>query len=101
MPKKNILLDLGKLKDLNCGLGQVSLNYAHEVEKDSKSSFVYHFFLPKGVDDSLFNSPNIRKHYINDLGRYVPVFNPKVDLWHALHQDSDFFPAKGIPYSTS
>lgn len=98
MNRKEVLLDLGKLKDLNCGLGQVSLNYAKEWALQNKKAFDVSFFLPKNFKLEFEGLNEVKKYFQHDLGRQIPLLNPKVDLWHAIHQDSRFMPSRGQKY---
>jgi glycosyltransferase involved in cell wall biosynthesis len=94
---KRILIDLGKLKDLNSGLGQVSFNYGHELSVVSRShSLLLDYLVPHHFKDKF--EANV--HYVNlSLARrWFPILNKRYALWHAVHQDSGYMPPGGVPY---
>lgn len=94
MRKKRVLIDLSMLKNINCGLGQISLNYAHYFMKNYKASeeeFQLYLLLPK----KMFGMFGNEVKYVNStslINKYLPFFYPKVDLWHNTHQLSRFMP---------
>lgn len=95
---KKVLVDLGKLKDMNSGLGQVSLNFGHELSSESRSTNLsLHFLVPRNFIGE-FEETNI--HYVNLslIRRWFPAWNNHYALWHAIHQDSGYMPPAGIPY---
>lgn len=92
MKKKKILVDLSILKNINCGLGQVAFNYGKYFEKhySSDESYDLYILLPKkmfgefGTEVNYISSNNWRKHF--------SILFPKIDVWHAIHQLSNFRP---------
>jgi glycosyltransferase involved in cell wall biosynthesis len=95
---KKVLVDLGKLKDLNSGLGQVSLNFGHELSNATRSTTLsLHFLVPRNFVDE-FEEANIHYVKLSLIKRWFPALNSKYDVWHAIHQDSGFMPPAGIPY---
>lgn len=82
---KKILIDLLKLSNLNCGLGQVALNFGKAL-CESNSIFDLNYLVPKS--------------FIGYFGDGVKYFTPKTikkelntfDLWHCIHQEPDFLP---------
>jgi glycosyltransferase involved in cell wall biosynthesis len=95
---KKVLVDLGKLKDLNSGLGQVSLNYGHELSNAIRSTNLsLHFLVPRNFVDE-FEEANIHYIKLSLIKRWFPGLNRKYDLWHAIHQDSGYMPPVDIPY---
>jgi glycosyltransferase involved in cell wall biosynthesis len=95
---KKVLVDLGKLKDLNSGLGQVSLNFGHELSKASRSTTLSLHFLVPGSFVAEFEEVNIQSVKLSLIKRWFPALNASYDLWHAIHQDSGYMPPSGIPY---
>lgn len=94
---RNILIDLGKLKNLNVGLGQVSLNFGNQICKIKNSDFSW-FFLVPGAFVNFFEKNN-NYEILSLKRRYLPSLCKKYDLWHAIHQDSAYFPSdKKTPY---
>jgi glycosyltransferase involved in cell wall biosynthesis len=87
----NVLLDMGKLKNPNSGLGQFSYYYGKYISKIRNEKFCYNFLVPEskagifGKDYAYENTSLFR--------RIAPFFCKRYDLWHALHQDSAFLPA--------
>ncbi len=95
---KKVLVDLGKLKDLNSGLGQVSLNFGHELSNATRSTnLLLHFLVPTNFVDE-FEETNVHYVKLSLIKRWFPALNHKYDLWHAIHQDSGYMPPAGIPY---
>jgi len=85
--KKKVLLDLVKIKNLYSGLGQVSLNMAVHFSQIEDNELEFTFLLPSEAASS-FKNTAIEK--VNFLRRYIPFLSLKYDLWHAIHQDSNF-----------
>jgi glycosyltransferase involved in cell wall biosynthesis len=92
--QKRVLVDLGKLKDLHCGLGQVSLQLGLALDGYEDDDLKICFLVPSGWEER-FSSPC---EVLSEKRRYFPSLCPKYDLWHAIHQDSGYFPANGTPY---
>ena len=87
----NVLLDMGKLKHPNSGLGQFSYYFGKHITELNTQGLCYNFLVPEsktgifGKEYSYENTSLIR--------RVMPFFCKKYDLWHALHQDSAFLPS--------
>lgn len=92
--QKRVLVDLGKLKDLHCGLGQVSLQLGSALDGYEDDDLKICFLVPRGWEER-FSSPC---EVLSEKRRYFPSLCPKYDLWHAIHQDSGYFPVNGTPY---
>lgn len=91
--KPKLIVDMTKLADLYCGLGQVSLHYAMSLSPDIHKKF-HLSFLVKPNQRNLWGYPvNLVK--TNAVKRHFSKANSGFDIWHALHQDSAFIPAKG------
>ena len=97
--KKTVLLDLGKLKDLNNGLGQVSYQLGKKLENynDNENEIEFHYLLPKGFDTAFKKATHFE--IISSRRRYFPFTCKRYDLWHSIHQDSAYFPSDSqTPY---
>jgi len=87
----NVLLDMGKLKNPNSGLGQFSYYFGKHISEIENEQLSYNFLVPEsqtgifGKDYGYENTSLLR--------RIAPYLCKKYDLWHALHQDSSFLPA--------
>lgn len=90
---KKVLVDLLKLSNLNCGLGQVALNYGKALAK-SKTEFEKHFLVPKEYLNYFENS-GIVVHTKTSLKKYLK--NNIFDLWHCIHQDPEIMPKDSTP----
>jgi glycosyltransferase involved in cell wall biosynthesis len=82
------VVDLQKITDLNCGLGQFSWHLAHELLKIDPEIY---FYLPK----DFWHYLNVRHHLINQRKwhRHVRWACPQADVFHSLHQEAPYFPA--------
>jgi glycosyltransferase involved in cell wall biosynthesis len=136
----SILIDLGKLKNLHSGLGQVSLQYGINLLKINQlqeNPFQLTYLVPKnsnpistfGGGASLPPAPSegggantllsfgegqgvrltpppsegvggsLSFEFLSLKRRFLPQFCPRYDLWHAIHQDSPYFPSdRRAPY---
>ena len=87
----NVLLDMGKLKVPNSGLGQFSYYYGKHISEIENEELYFNFLVPEskigifGKDYGYENTSLAR--------RIAPFICKRYDLWHALHQDSSFLPA--------
>lgn len=89
---KKVLIDLLKLSNLNCGLGQVALNFAKELSQ-TETSFEKHFLVPESFKSKFGNS--VIYHTKRSIGKFLK--SDKFDLWHSIHQDPDFLPDDKTP----
>ena len=100
-----VVIDLEKLRHINCGLGRFSLYLAQELLARSDNCFEPVFFLPDGSDHYFEGSPNANyssikvrpwnkegfQRWVRPIGRHFH----KVDrpaLWHVTHQTSKYLP---------
>lgn len=92
----SIFIDAERLRDLNSGLGQVSLHLGRELVAQCPTDYQLTFLVPKGQAGVFGDSVNyieaswIRKFWIPGrpgLGRF--------DVWHCLHQGSAYLPRTG------
>lgn len=88
-----ILIDLNKLSNLNCGLGQVALNFGKALA-ETNTDIELHFLLPKKYVN-FFNNKQIYYHTNSDIKKYLK--KNKFDLWHSIHQDPDILPNDNTP----
>ena len=99
MKKPKILIDLGKLKNLYTGLGQISLQYGNALVSANYTNIDLTFFTPSEYTGKFGES--VKYQTLSTCKRYFPVlynFPHRFNLWHAIHQDSGYMPPKGIPY---
>ncbi len=91
--KPKLIIDMTKLADLYCGLGQVSLHYALNISSDIRRKFNLNFLVKPNQENHWKYTVNLFE--TSGLRRCFPRLNSGFDIWHALHQDSAFIPAKG------
>ena len=92
--QKQILIDLLKLNNLYVGLGQVSLHYGKAISAKAlelKDEMEFTFLVPENFvgyfgDAVKYQTPIFFK-------RHFSFLNTGFDLWHSIHQDSDFMPS--------
>lgn len=99
MPKKRILIDLSKLRQPMCGLGQIALNYGRWYANNARSysdKLDVTLLVPKNFVGSFGNDV----HYLvaRKIYAYCPFLLPRFDLWHAIHQRSSFRPPASVPH---
>ena len=85
-----VLIDLGKLKNIYSGLGQFSLNFGLQVSNIQHSVFEWNFLVPHDFSGYFGHIPNYQQ--ISLIRRILPVFYRNYDIWHAIHQDSAYMP---------
>ena len=86
----NILMDLGKLKNPYCGLGQFSYYFGEYMSKVTDPGLNWHFLVP-GNQVGIFGTDH-GYEALSLMRRYAPGLCKRYHLWHALHQDSAYFP---------
>jgi glycosyltransferase involved in cell wall biosynthesis len=91
----DILLDITKVKNLNSGLGQFSLQFAQHLIRSDQSDFNPIFLAPSDFNK---DHPNaiIRKTGI--LDKWRPIASTQFKIFHALHQDSPYIPPVNSRY---
>ncbi len=95
--KKEILIDLERLKYINTGLGQVCLNFGLELSKNHSDKFNFTFLVPSKFIGHFGNKVNYVK--VTFFRKFFPFLFEKYDLWYSIHQDSNYFPKnKSVPY---
>jgi glycosyltransferase involved in cell wall biosynthesis len=97
-----IVIDLEKLRHINCGLGRFSLHFAQEILRLAPGRFEPVFLLARGSERHLpaegFGRIEVkpwRKEFV--LRRIRPLIRPflgpsPIDLWHATNQMSKYLP---------
>lgn len=88
-----VLIDLLKLSNLNCGLGQVALNFG-KILAESETEFEKHYLVPKDYVN-FFRSDNIIYHKKSDIKKLIK--ESRFDLWHSIHQDPEVLPKDSTP----
>ena len=88
-----IIVDLQKLTDINCGLGQFSWHLSHELMQLDPN---IGFYLPENAWSELDSSHHRYKQ--KSWHRYSKSFTPKSELFHSLHQEAPYLPAKNSKY---
>jgi glycosyltransferase involved in cell wall biosynthesis len=96
----NILIDLGKLKNRNSGLGEVSYGLATALaarHSTLQNLGIQLYFLvpPTYINHWGDGVKYVSNGYINKL---LKINFPTIHVWHALHQDSDFMPDTSSHY---
>jgi glycosyltransferase involved in cell wall biosynthesis len=104
-PLPQIVIDLEKLRHINCGLGRFSLYLARELLAHSSEFFEPVFFLPKNSDryfennsTGSYSSIQVRpwkkerfQKWIRPIGRHFNKTHQPA-LWHVTHQLSKYLP---------
>ena len=104
-PLPQIVIDLEKLRHINCGLGRFSLYLARELLAHSSEFFEPVFFLPKNSDryfennsTGSYSSIQVRpwkkerfQQWIRPIGRHFNKTHQPA-LWHVTHQLSKYLP---------
>jgi glycosyltransferase involved in cell wall biosynthesis len=87
MKRKKILIDLSNLKHPYCGFGQIARNYGEYFSQNysrSQADFDLYLLLPKSWRGKFGNE--VKYVNANFIRKNFPIFNPRVDVWHAIHQ---------------
>ena len=89
----NILIDLSILKNVNCGLGQVALNYGYyfrDVYKPVANEQIY-LLVPKHFVGQFGHA--VKYVVARKIYRLFPwLIGQRFDVWHAIHQLSRYKP---------
>ncbi|MEY3032206.1 MAG: D-inositol 3-phosphate glycosyltransferase [Planctomycetota bacterium] len=100
-----VVIDLEKLRHINCGLGRFSLYLGRELLGLAADQFDPVFFLPRGGERYFADVGGVRhstvrvrpwrkeglQRWLRPLGRYLPgIVRP--DLWHVTNQMSRYLP---------
>jgi glycosyltransferase involved in cell wall biosynthesis len=90
---KQVLIDLLRLKDLNTGLGQVCLSYGKALAAARHPNLQFTFLVPHNFVG--YFGQNV--HYLCPSliqNCFPSLLRKRFDLWHSIHQDVYYFPAK-------
>ncbi len=88
--KKNVLIDLDRLKNPFNGLGQFALQYGKYLAQQKHEDIQFTFLVPcKYVG---YFGKQVEYEVTDWRRRYFSWWMKSYDLWHAVHQDSNFFP---------
>ncbi len=85
-----ILVDLGKLKTFYSGLGQFSYYFGKNLVGVKEEAMQWNFLTPVSYYNAF--GASVRYEMLSMKRRYLPAMCPDYDLWHAIHQDSAYFP---------
>jgi glycosyltransferase involved in cell wall biosynthesis len=97
-----IVIDLEKLRHINCGLGRFSLHLSEEMLRLAPGRFEPVFLLAKGSDrhlppqgfDRIAVRPWRKEVVMRRLRPFIRPFLPssRIDLWHVTNQMSKYLP---------
>lgn len=88
---KRVLLEMERLKNPYNGLWQVCLSLGEQFQKIEPQNLRLDFYLPdshRGIFGERFGYV---KH--SALHKFFPLNSRAYNVWHCLHQDSQYFPA--------
>jgi glycosyltransferase involved in cell wall biosynthesis len=97
-----VVIDLEKLRHINCGLGRFSLHLGRELLDDADGRFKPVFLLPRGgerhfagrsfdrIDVQPWRKEFLRRHLRPWVRPFLPPAN--VALWHVTNQMSKYLP---------
>lgn len=101
-PLPRIVIDLEKLRHINCGLGRFSLHLAAELLAVAPGRFEPVFFLPAGAERHFpagrFGTIRVRPWKKEALRQYLRPMawpflpEPGIALWHMTNQMSKYLP---------
>ena len=86
-----ILVNLYKLKNLNCGLGQVALNMGKYLSQLPNAND-YTFIVPKGFTG--YFGDKVKYTELNVLKKHISFSSERYDILHLTHQMSSKYAAK-------
>jgi len=81
------VVDISKISNLNCGLGQFAYYLQQELYKLNPELI---FYAEKRSRNRVLGKFKAKKKW----HRNKFLFRPNIDIWHGIHQDCDIFPAK-------
>lgn len=102
MPLPRVVIDLEKLRHINCGLGRFSLHLGGELLAIAPGQFQPVFLLPRGAERyfpaggfesiavSPWNKEAVRRFYRPLVASWLAP--RRVDLWHVTSQMSKYLP---------
>src|SRR3954471_25036726 len=92
--QRNILIDLGKLKNRYSGLGEVCFNFGKLLSENisllKDDNIAVDILVPEDYKGKFGNEVNYIS--LNFFRRHFPFLNKKYDLWYTPHPDSGYWP---------
>lgn len=86
-----LFIDAERLRDLNSGLGQVCLHLGRELMRQRPDEWQLTFLVPSSQIGVFGESAGyVEASWLRKL--WIPG---QFDIWHCLHQDSDYLPRAG------
>jgi glycosyltransferase involved in cell wall biosynthesis len=85
-----VMVDLGKLKTLYSGLGQFSYYFGKHLACVNEETIRWNLLTPGSYRNKF--GTGFQYETLSIKRRYFPFLCSKYDLWHAIHQDSAYFP---------
>ncbi|MBT3979749.1 MAG: glycosyltransferase family 4 protein [Bacteriovoracaceae bacterium] len=92
-----VIIEMEKLSDIACGLGQVCLQLGQIFEEIAPKDLDLEYMVFPGQISEF--GEKARYHTLKKIYKTLPFLSPKTDLWHSIHQDTKYFPpSKKIPF---
>jgi glycosyltransferase involved in cell wall biosynthesis len=85
--KPKVFLEAERLRNYNSGLGQFCFQLTKELIK--KDAFIWTLYLPKM--QNVINIQHQNTIFTDKKHKIFPI-RDEYDIWHCLHQDSDYLP---------
>jgi glycosyltransferase involved in cell wall biosynthesis len=97
MSAAQILIDLNKIGNPYAGLGQVSLGFYKALSSIWQENPIPNTTLILMANDWQHFKPQKNIQFVKPplIGRWFSFLNSGYNIWHSLHQDSDWQPAAG------
>lgn len=89
----SIFVDTERIRDLNSGLGQTCLHVGQELVRQQPAETSLTFLVPPG-QTGVFGERRGTVHYREASWRYKLHGPGRFNVWHNLHQDGAYWPAK-------
>jgi glycosyltransferase involved in cell wall biosynthesis len=87
----DVLIDAAKLRDMNSGLGQFTRSLGLELMRIRPVDVRLGFVVPKDRIGAFGDDAR----YVTDTWTRRVRLTDRMDVWHAIHQDSPFRPRRG------
>lgn len=82
--KKKIIVDLIKVRNLACGLGQFSFNQEKFFATLEAPDFEFIFLVPPGYPENY--ADRVTYLHAREIWKYFPFLLPKADIWYSNNQ---------------
>jgi glycosyltransferase involved in cell wall biosynthesis len=90
---KSIFIETERLRNLNSGLGQVCLQVGKEITNISKNiENTICFYIPENKN-RIFGE-KVQYKFVSKWHKFFKINSKAYDVWHCLHQDSEYFPSE-------